>query len=294
MSDAAEYVNNDILIEADELESRLGDPALRIIDCDIRLQPKPEGGYEVTSGLANWEAAHIPGSVYVHIGAELSAPHPRLRYMLPTADQFAGAMSDRGIGSDHDIVLYARDSNFWATRLFLMFRSFGSRNVKVLNGGWNRWADEGRPTTTDAQAWPRAEFVASPPDGLFVDQAVVERAIADGACVINALSPALHTGETFNNAYGRPGHIAGSVNLFFNDLIHPDTYRFLDRAALEEKLKRVGALDAVQVITYCGGGISATVDAFALLLLGRDDVKVYDGSLSEWGHDNRLPMETGE
>ena len=133
-----------------------------------------------------------------------------------------------------------------------------------------------------------------PPAGTFVGKDSVLSALeAKEACVINALSPELHRGERFNPQYGRPGHIAGSVNLFFMNLVDPETHRFLDDDALKQRFDEHRALEADQVLTYCGGGISATTVAFALLLLGREDVRVYDGSLSEWGNDADLPMATG-
>jgi len=284
-----------LLIETGELASRLADKQLRIIDCDIILSPKPDGGYNVVSGQDNWSEAHIPNSIYIDIGAELSADHPHLPYMLPSAQQFAGVMSERGIGNDHEVVVYSRGGSFWATRLYLMFREFGFDNVRVLNGAWTKWASEDRPVTTADSNWPKAEFIAREPRGIFVGKDAVLAALSDeNVCVVNALSPKLHNGETVNTSYGRPGHIAGSVNLFFMKLIDRETNCFLDPDALREKFENIGALDAERIITYCGGGISATANAFALHLLGRTDVVVYDGSLSEWGHDHSLPMELGD
>ena len=83
------YDNPSLLIETDELAARLSDPGLRIIDCDIILAPKPEVGYDVVSGLGNWSEVHIPNSIYIDIGKDLSADNPRLHYMLPPAEQFA-------------------------------------------------------------------------------------------------------------------------------------------------------------------------------------------------------------
>ena len=288
------YANPSILIETDELEARLGEDNLRIIDCDVLLTPRPQGGYDVSSGWSNWLEAHVPGSIYVDIDQELSAEHPRLRFMLPPAEQFARVMSRSGIGNDHRVVVYSRGGNYWATRLYLMFREFGFENVAVLNGAWDRWIAEGRPITTDAPAWPETHFVAGEPRRGFVGKDRVLAAIDDAdTCIMNALSPAIHTGETFNPPYGRPGRIKGSVNLYALELIDPDSNRFLEPQALAAKLAASGALDAECVITYCGGGISATTNAFALRLLGKEDVVVYDGSLSEWGNDASLPMERG-
>lgn len=289
------YANRSLLIETDELAARLNEEDLRIIDCDIILSPKPEGGYEVVSGRSNWSEAHIPNSIYIDIGEQLSADHPRLPYMLPTAEKFASEMSGLGIGSDHQVVVYSRGGNFWATRLYLMFREFGFDNVRVLNGAWDKWAAEEKPTTSDAPDWPETQFSAKSPVGIFVGKDEVLSALNESnACVMNALSPRLHSGEQFNPPYGRPGHIKGSVNLFFMKLIDRETNCFLDQDALTEKFNALGALDADRIVTYCGGGISATANAFALHLLGRTDVVVYDGSLSEWGHDDSLPMEVGD
>jgi len=294
MTETSGYQNPSILIEAHELAASLADDDLRVIDCDIILEPRPEGGYNVISGRDNWAESHIPNSVYVDINEELSAEHQYLRFMLPPAEQFASAISAHGIGDDHRLVLYSRGGNFWATRLFLMFREFGFERVQVLNGAWDKWLSDGLPTTQAAPDWPTASFTAQDPRGRFVGKENVKTAIDDPhACIINALSPSLHSGETFNPPYGRPGHIAGSTNLFFLELIDQETNRFLDAAAMQIRLAGTGALSAERIITYCGGGISATTNAFALMLLGRDDVVVYDGSLMEWGHDDSLPMETG-
>ena len=292
MNAETDYVDPSIVIETEELEARLGDPDLRVIDCDIVLEPKPGGGYDATPGLANWQEAHVPGSIYIDIGSELSADHPRLRYMLPSARRFGRVMSARGIGDAHQVVVYSRGGNFWATRLFLMFREFGFRRVRVLNGAWDKWVAERRPTTSAAPDWPATTFTAREPVGGFVTKEAVLDALDDAdSCVMNALSPALHSGEKFNPSYGRPGRIGGSVNLFCMKLIDRETNRFLYRDELEKKFAPTGALEAGRVVTYCGGGISATTNAFALHLLGRSDAVVYDGSLSEWGHDETLPME---
>ncbi len=283
-----------LLIEAGELEARLSEPRLRIVDCDIKLSVTPEGGYRAESGFADWQNAHIPNSAYLHIGKELSADHPTLRYMLPRSEHFARVMSEKGIGDEHEVVLYARGANYWATRLFLMFREFGFERVRVLNGGWDNWVAEGRPTTDALPDWSPARFVAKPPAGAFVGKDAVLSAIQDGtSCTINALSPELHRGERVNPQYGRPGHIAGSVNVFFMNLIDPQTQRFLDDDALRQHFDEHQALQADKLLAYCGGGISATTVAFALHLLGREDVRVYDGSLSEWGNDPELPMAVG-
>jgi thiosulfate/3-mercaptopyruvate sulfurtransferase len=127
---------------------------------------------------------------------------------------------------------------------------------------------------------------------LMVDKDAVLRAIGDGAvCTINALLPQQHSGSG-GNSYGRPGRIAGSVNLPAAHLLDPATNTFLPADELRRRFDAVGAMDK-QVINYCGGGIAASADALALIMLGHQDVKLYDASLSEWAKDDSLPMETG-
>jgi thiosulfate/3-mercaptopyruvate sulfurtransferase len=114
----------------------------------------------------------------------------------------------------------------------------------------------------------------------------------DRTCVLNALTEEQHRGTGGVN-YGRPGRIAGSANVPARDLVDPKTHAYLPADVLRAKFAAAGALDAGRVITYCGGGIAASSDAFVLTLLGRDDVAVYDASLSEWAADPALPMQTG-
>jgi len=288
------YIDPSIVIETNELQNCLSNPNLRLIDCNIRLEPKPAGGLVVTSGKADWEQAHIPNSCFIDLENELSLDHPHLRFMMPSPGQFEQVMSRNGISNEHEVVVYSRSANFWATRLFLMFRDFGFSKVRVLNGGWDKWSAEGRPVTTELPGWPAAQFQACEPVGIFVGKDEVLTAIDDPqTCIVNALSPETYSGASFSPAYGRPGRIKNSVNLYAFELIDPDSKRFLGTDALRKKLQDIGALDAGKVITYCGGGISATTDAFALLLLGQSAVTVYDGSMLEWGPDPGLPMESG-
>ena len=110
---------------------------------------------------------------------------------------------------------------------------------------------------------------------------------------VNALPRETHTGEAELN-YGRKGHIAGSANVPFASLMERESRTFKAASDLRRELDGVGAFDKERVITYCGGGISATLDAFALTLLGHPGVAVYDGSMSEWVKDESLPMESGD
>ena len=124
------------------------------------------------------------------------------------------------------------------------------------------------------------------------DKEAVLAAVGNGQiCTLNALAEAQHK-ATGGNTYGRPGRIAGSVNVPAAHLIDPATNAFLPPDALRKKFDAVGAMDR-EVIVYCGGGIAATADALILTMLGHTRVKVYDASMSEWAKDDALPMEVG-
>jgi thiosulfate/3-mercaptopyruvate sulfurtransferase len=142
------------------------------------------------------------------------------------------------------------------------------------------------------RAYPPAELSLAARPAAWADKDAVLAAIGDGqVCTINALSPSVHSGESKTN-YGRKGHIKGSRNVPYAALLNEDgTYK--DDSALRALFSGVGALERERVICYCGGGISATMDALALTRLGHKSVAVYDGSMSEWTRDPNLPMETG-
>ena len=288
------FKNPQYLVSTDWLAQHLDDPNVRVLECTVYLQPADvPGGFTVESGRAKWAEGHIPGAGYVDLQAELSDRASKLRFMMPPAEQFAEAMTRHGVGEGVRVVLYDRFVNMWAARVWWMLRAFGFENAAVLNGGFKKWTFEGRPLSTDVGTRPPRRFVAKPRPELIADKAAVLAGVGDRAtCILNALTPEQHAG-TGGVAYGRPGRIAGSANVAARDLVDPQTHAYLPAETLREKFRAAGALDAGRVITYCGGGIAASSDAFVLTLLGRDDVALYDASLSEWATDPSLPMETG-
>jgi thiosulfate/3-mercaptopyruvate sulfurtransferase len=174
-----------------------------------------------------------------------------------------------------------------------MLRAFGFDNASVLNGGLPKWKLEGRPVDTAPSAYPAAIFLAKPRAGLMANKEEVLAALEQGStCILNALSEEQHLG-TGGADYGRLGRIANSVNVPASDLYDPKTHAYLPPEQLAERFADVGADVAERVITYCGGGIAASNDAFILTMLGYENVAVYDASMSEWASDPSLPMETG-
>ena len=280
------------LVESDWLAANLDDPTLRVLECTTILHPLPNGGYRAESGLETWASGHIPGSGFADLTGDLSDRTSSLRFMMPPPAQLAGAMGALGVGDGTRVVLYDRAVNMWAARVWWMLRAIGFDDAAVLNGGWRKWTLEGRPVSTDPCVYPPATFVPHPRPQLFADKSVVRAGLGDRAtCVLNALTEEQHRGSGGVH-YGRPGRIAGSVNVAARSLVD-STHAFLPLDELRKRFAVSGALASGRVITYCGGGIAASSDAFVLAMLGHENVAVYDASLSEWAADPSLPMETG-
>lgn len=280
----------DYLVSTGWLEEHLDDPNLRVLDCTVFLKPQADGGFAVESGRGHWSHGHIPGAVFADLKQELSDPHSRLRFMLPPASQFAAAMSRYGVGEGTRVVLYDAAANMWAARVWWMLRVFGFDNASVLDGGWKKWTAEGRPISTGTPAHAAATFVAHPRPGLMATRDDVREAMEHqgSTCIIDALSEDQHEGKI--NTYGRRGHIPGSVNVPAMRIVDAETNAYLPLEELRAKFDGVGAASADRVITYCGGGIAASSDAFVLTMLGHTNVAVYDASLSEWAADPELPL----
>lgn len=282
------------LVSTQWLAQHLDQKNLRIFDTTIYLRPKEGGGgYQADSGRENWAAAHIPGAGFLDLATEFADDSTNIPFMMPPAKRFAELAAAHGVADDSLVVLYNDGMPMWATRGWWMFRSVGFDNVVVLDGGWQKWQSEGRPVTDIAPAHTPTTLKVDPRPEMWADKDDMLRIMQDGsACTLNALAPEVYNGET--NRYGRAGHIPGSHNVFYGNLIDPDSGTFLPKKALSEQLRAVGSLDAQRVVVYCGGGISATMDALALHIAGQTNVAIYDGSMSEWIRDESLPLTLGD
>lgn len=283
----------DALVSTDWLEANLGDPALRVFDCTTYLvyDTGADKPYKVVSGRADYDEAHIPGSGFLDLQGDLSDKASPFRFTLPPAGTLAAAFGRLGVGDDARVVLYSRKNLQWSTRIWWMLRSLGFDNAAILDGGWDKWSLEDRPSSAEPGSYPAATLTPRPRPGLFTDKAEVQAAIGSAAsCTINALSADLHSGET--DRYGRPGRIPGSVNVPAAAQLDPKTLALPSAEKAAAAFAAVGADPSQRQIVYCGGGIAATLDAFLLHQLGYQDITVYDASMSEWATDDALPMET--
>ncbi len=285
------YADPQLLIEPVELADRIGASALRIFDATVFLKPA-EKGYRAESGLESYREGHIRSAAFMDQIAAVSDTSSGLGFTLPAEDYLQSALRKLGINNDSQVVVYSTGHMMWATRAWWLLHYAGHASVRVLNGGYTGWQVVDGPVNQQDESYEPGDFTLRARPSTFVDQAGVLAAIGDPAvCTVNALNPGVYSGNAAMS-YGRKGHITGSINLFYDDLLDGD--RFRDAQAITESLRAKGLLEAQRVVTYCGGGISATIDAFACLLVGKEEVAVYDGSMSEWVRDESLPMTEGE
>ncbi len=286
----------DTLVSTDWLDEHRDDPGLRLFECTAYLDYLPPGQdapYRVVSGRSDYEKDHIKGAGFLDVQDELSDPSSpsHLRFTALPAEALANAFGRRGIGDQCRVVLYARGRIVWATRVWWLLRSIGFDATAVLDGGWEKWMREGRPTSTEEPTLTPATLTPHPRPKIFVNSQAVREAMDEpDTCLINALDADLHRGE--NPRYGRPGRIPGSVNVPSAMLIDSDANTFVSDEQAASIFRLAGADPTGRTVLYCGGGIAATLDAVVLKRLGYDDLAVYDASMSEWARDESLPIET--
>ncbi|MBO3089964.1 sulfurtransferase [Cellulomonas dongxiuzhuiae] len=244
--------------------------------------------------------AHVPGAAFVDVTHELSDTSAPQLFTVPSPQALAAAFGALGIGDDTHVVVYDDVGSAWATRVWWLLRWLGHDRVSVLDGGLAAWqaagfaAASGAEDDAAARATPATLTPRERPE-LLATLPQVER-ISSGSApglLVNALDPATFRGEQDVSPYPRRGRIPGSVNVPLFTLLDPGTGRFLPADELRERLRSGGLLDADGAVTYCGGGIAATVPAFAAYVATGAEVAVYDGSLSEWTSDDSRPVDVG-
>lgn len=268
------------------LAANLGSPDVVVLDSSFYLGPMNR------DADAEYRAGHIPGALRLDISkvSDRSSPLP---HMLPTPEAFADTVGLMGISERDTIVCYDGLGLFASPRLWWMFRLFGAKNVFVLGGGMPRWVAEGLPVEQDVMAREPTRFVARKPAQVIADAAHVQRVLAEGtAQVVDARPADRFTGQTPEPRPGmRSGHIPGSLNVPHGTLLKDGG--LLPHDQLREKFAAAGVDLEQPIITSCGSGVSAAVVWLALDAIGIAPAGLYDGSWSEWGSRDDLPVATG-
>jgi len=277
-----------LLVEPAWLEPRLADPGIRVVDASWYLAAMNR------DARAEYAASHLPGAVFLDLSSDLADTRAPLRNMVAAPEALARAFAARGIGTDHHVIVYDRLGGYSAGRVWWTLRYAGHGNVSLLDGGFGRWVAEGRPVTS-AEPWHApARFVARPRLELLRTKADVLRVLRDGwAQIVDARSTARFRG-TGDEHTKHKGHIPGSRSVPYDQNLAGDPPRFKSLPELRASYEKAGVRLDRPVITTCGSGVTAALDAFALALLGHTEVSLYDGSWAEWGDSDDVPIATGD
>lgn len=277
------------LISVADAAALLADPAADVIvvDASVRLaSARHDGDHRAESGAETWQGLHVPGSIHLDLDGELADPDSPLHFAHPAPSALVEALAARGIGPATTVIAYDQGDFMWATRLWWVLSWIGI-DVRVLDGGLPAWQAASLDLPARAERTPVPAWEPTVGPQFWADRADVLDIVegrSDGTLVCG-LGHDAFTGVA-PTRYSRRGHIPGSVNVPARDHVGTDG-RLRN---LTELAAPYADLDRRPLVLYCGGGISATLNAFALAEAGVHDVAVYDGSLEEWSADPSLPL----
>ncbi|MGH2787654.1 MAG: sulfurtransferase [Actinomycetota bacterium] len=278
----AEYVNKDVLVETDALEQSLDDSSFAIIEVD-----------EDTSA---YDKGHIPGAIGLNWESDL---HDVPRREFISSEGLAKLLGDKGVSSDHTIVLYGGNNNWFAAYAYWLFKYRGVENVKLLNGGRKKWELESRELTQDETRREPASFQigAEQPEIRVFREEVIERAVSGDKAWVDVRSPEEFRGELLAPPHlpqeqaQVPGHIPGASNITWAKAANEDG-TFKSANELKELYEDEGITPDKEIVTYCRIGERSSHSWFVLKeLLGYGNVRNYDGSWTEYGSLVGVPVE---
>ncbi|MCH1386767.1 MAG: 3-mercaptopyruvate sulfurtransferase [Rhodobacteraceae bacterium] len=276
------------LVSTEWLHAHLKDPDLRILDGSYYL---PQMGRDPR---AEYDAAHIPNARFFDID-DVSDHGSDLPHMVPPVEKFMSRMRAMGVGDGHQVVVYDGMGLFSAARVWWLFKLMGQNNIAVLDGGLPKWQAEGRPVEDLPPVIRDRHMTVRRQNHMVKDVTQVSAASKLGDYeIIDARSPGRFRGEEPEPRAGlRPGHIPGSKNVCFKDLLNADQ-TMKNPVEIRQIFEAAGVDFNKPAITTCGSGVTAAVLSLGLERIGKTDHSLYDGSWSEWGMFPTVPVATGD
>jgi len=271
---AMTYAHPEQLVETDWVAAHAAEANVRIVD--MRQNGFAEG--------------HVAGAVYISPVAIRDAKAPPT--FLPTPAAFEEMMAKLGISDATRVVVYDERGGIYAARLWWILNYFGHTNVALMNGGWIKWTAEQRPTSTAAASQGAGKFTARPQTQWVATASDVVGAIGKpGVTIVDARTQAEIEGKDLRNIR-RGGFVPSSVPVYWEDLLDAQKKTFKPADELKKIYEDRGIVPSKEVIAYCQVGMRASVDLFALHLIGYDKLRNYYGAWEEWGNRDDLPLAT--
>jgi thiosulfate/3-mercaptopyruvate sulfurtransferase len=276
------------LVSTEWLHAHLKDPDLRILDGSYYLPQMTR------DPRAEYDAAHIPGARFFDID-DVADHGSDLPHMVPPIEKFMSRMRAMGVGDGHQVVVYDGMGLFSAARVWWLFKLMGQNNIAVLDGGFPKWQAEGRPVDDLPPIIRDRHMTVRRQTHMVKDVTQVSAASKLGDYeIIDARSPGRFRGEEPEPRAGlRPGHIPGSKNVCFKDLLNADQ-TMKNPVEIRQIFQSAGVDFDKPAITTCGSGVTAAVLSVGLQRIGKTDHSLYDGSWSEWGMFPTVPVATGD
>lgn len=275
------------LVSAEWLHEHLDDADLRVIEIRGNVLPPSQPPPHYFSDRAGYEAAHIPGAVYVDWQVDIVEPGSPSND-IASPERFAALMERLGISNSSTIVLGDDAASMFACRLLWALRYYGHDKAYVLDGGWTKWLAEGRPSSSAVPEHPRGHFAATVNPALKANlEDILGGLESQSMQLVDVRSPAEFAGQSSRARHG--GHIPGALNLP-RSLMVADDMSLKPALELRAIFADIGIdLDAPDTVLYCNSGVSATYGMLAMEAAGARNLRIYDGSWKEWGNDDATP-----